>query len=128
MTIISLWGNDIMGAERQNVEDFLNSVESAIKKGDFWYIDRKKNRELVLELGLSQTVIREIVKNLEVENFSHISKKQGETDAWIFGILVDDMECYIKLKLRELGGLKHCTCISFHKPKEKLDYPLKGGE
>jgi len=44
---------------------------------------------------------------------------------WEFGKNIEGKEVYIKLKIAEIAGKKYAKCISFHRAKFPMCYPLK---
>lgn len=102
-----------------------------------WAGKVNKTRQYMAETGIKAPMIREIVRELKVCNYS--STKDDKNDnfinekVWIFGItknIVDQNEnLYIKLKIRKFEE-DELLIMSFHpekpiKAEEKLVFPYK---
>ena len=88
--------------------------------------DRLKNREALLELGISPLQREMIVKSLLPQDYVEgpvidILNKQREM--WVFGKDVKEREVYIKITLGYENG--QTICISFHLAERPLVYPFK---
>ena len=46
-------------------------------------------------------------------------------DIWEFGKVINGVEVYIKLKIADAACERIAKCISFHKAKFPLDFPLR---
>lgn len=96
-------------------------------------IPREKNRDVLIELGLTLTDQWEILKNLRVEDYvsGPDPDHQRRGDFWVFGVFIGEVEIYIKIKLAEwipVGSdetVRQAICVSFHIAERPLTYPLK---
>jgi hypothetical protein len=114
---------------RDRVREFIKGVKMAVDTEKvFFFKERTKNRAFIAKHGLSPTVRREILLNLRVEDYSDGPFMDDRIEIMIFGVFIDDIECYIKLGLRDFGEGYLCQCISFHEAEQSMSYPLKGGE
>lgn len=114
-------------ATKEQVEDFLKRFKEKIKVFDiFFRDDRGKNLQTLASLEISPTYRKQVVLNLETEDYSDgpivdTLNKMGEM--WIFGKDIKGEEVYIKITL---GKPNNSTiCISFHIAEYKMSYPLK---
>lgn len=126
----------------EKVEEFLSKVKEILNDETRWCINEapwsnkvNKTRKYMTETGVTANDIRDIIKELTVENYSATKPDEninfpGE-QVWEFGInkiMVDVSEdFYVKLKIRDLGD--ECLLImSFHpeapnRPEKKLQFP-----
>lgn len=114
-------------ATKEQVEDFLKRFKEKIKVFDiFFRDDRGKNLQTLASLEISPTYRKQVVLNLETEDYSDgpivdTLNKMGEM--WIFGKDIKGEEVYIKITL---GKPNNSTiCISFHIAECKMSYPFK---
>lgn len=110
---------------------FLKEFKGIVTTGRGLYIiDRQKNTESLLELGLTKRNCREEILNLSVENYCNGPKPDFDRPGmiWEFGKKINGDEIYIKLKIAEVGSEKLAKCISFHKAEFPLNLPLKGNQ
>lgn len=88
---------------------------------------RNKNRETLLELGLTNTLMFEEIRSLEVKHYSkgpeHDRNEKIKGEVWIFGKEIAGKEIYIKLKIDKAGS--QLLVISFHTADYKIYYPYK---
>ena len=80
-------------------------------------MDRVKNRELLVDFGLTKKQREEIILGLSVLDYSsgptRDEYKPGQY--WVFGKYVEGIEIYIKLKIAGPPGDEYPICFSFHK-------------
>ena len=112
---------------RRYVHDFLKDFKELVDSGRFFVKERAKNRDSLLELGLTDRQRKEIILSLSVSDFSsgpHQDKyKPGIY--WEFGKLIDAVEIYVKLKIAGQPGAENAICFSFHKAERPLRYPFE---
>lgn len=126
----------------EKVEAFLLKTREILEDESRWRINDdpwsnkvNKTRRYMTETGVTANDIRDVIKELTVENYS-ATKPDGNINfpgeqVWEFGIskvMVDASEdFYVKLKIRDMGD--ECLLImSFHpetpnKPEKKLQFP-----
>lgn len=99
----------------------------ATEGGGLYIINRGKNRDALIGLGLTINNRKEAILSLSVTDYCAGPKKDKDRDGtiWEFGQNINGNEIYIKLKIAEVGRVKIAKCISFHKAEYKLSYPLK---
>jgi hypothetical protein len=114
-------------ANQNEVEVFLS--EFKFKLGFYGIIfrdDRGKNAQALADLEITSNARIEVLKNLEVENYSDgptPERLYGNADMWIFGTEVKEREIYIKISM---GFPNNQTlCISFHFAEYPMTYPLR---
>jgi len=119
---------DESDAELANhVRQFLYEFKSSIHEYSLYVKDHAKNKESLVELGLTAKQREEIIMALSVLDYcaGPIEDKIKAGDLWVFGIQLEGVEIYIKLKLAGSPGNEHPICISFHKSEYPLKYPFK---
>ena len=85
-----------------------------------------KNTPTLLALQLDYTQVKEILKELKLEDYSDgplPDTQYNISDMWIFGKMIKEKEVYIKIQLGRPGS--EAICISFHFPEYKMKYPFK---
>ena len=99
----------------------------ATEGGGLYIVNRKKNRDALINLGLTNNNRKEVLLSLSVKDFCAGPKQDKDRDGviWEFGKTIDAHGIYIKLKVAEVGDEKLAKCISFHKAEFTLCYPLK---
>ncbi len=84
----------------------------------------EENRECLAHLGINHQQRIDILRTLTAEHFCQgpITEEGRTAKAWVFGLVVDGHEIYIKLSLD-----KRCApmCWSFHIAKYPMTYPFK---
>ncbi len=119
--------DDISQEELQkHVKEFLREFKALIYEEGLIIMDRVKNRDSLLEMGLTAKQREEIVLSLSILEYSSgpIEDVYKSGQYWIFGTQVDGVEIYIKLKIAEQHGEERAICFSFHKSEQPLKYPL----
>jgi len=107
------------------VERFLQHLKTKI---EFFQISYERTRdkfgETLKKLGYIESQCTDVIKNLTYKNYYKGPKKDtihgGEI--WEFGIIVKDIEIYIKINIGLMN--KPVICISFHESEYKIIYPL----
>lgn len=109
------------------VESFLSAFHAKVKVfGVLFRDDRGKNRNALLDLDISRLERMEIIKSIEVEDYSQgplIDQLNQGSEMWVFGKDVHGIEVYIKVTVGGFNG--RAICISFHRAEHPLEYPLK---
>lgn len=119
---------DESDAELANyVRQFLYEFKSSILEKNLIVRDRVKNKESLLELGLTAKQREEIILALSILDYSAgpIKDELKAGDMWVFGTHIEGVEIYIKLKLAGRTGNEYPICFSFHKSEYPLSYPFK---
>jgi hypothetical protein len=111
------------------VIDFLLEFKARASTGrDLYLIDRKVNLETLSDLGLTWNTFRMELLSLSIEDYvagpEPDEDKTKKGDVWMFG-KEKNCEVYIKLKNFDVGPDKRTKCISIHKAKYPIEYPLR---
>ena len=115
-------------ASRREVADFLKAFNQRRQQvGWLNVVNRQKNREALIELGLTKSQAEEIILSLTPEDYCEgpLADKKGSGQVWVFGRVEEGQEIYIKLKLTTTEAP---ICLSFHPAEQTLQYPLKEKE
>ena len=119
-----------MPAARAQVMLFLVEAKKLIASSSCAFIRRKKNLDALAFLGWSIENLFDFICTLTPETYVNgpdaDSDFPGE-DIWTFGVMVEDHEHYIKLKIRRLenGNDGQILCLSFHQAEYPFIYPYK---
>lgn len=113
-------------ATEDEVKLFLSQFKIKLTIFHIVFVDREKNQNALMELGITSNMRLEIIKNLVVEDYSHTITDNllyGYGEMWVFGKDLNEEEIYIKISLGKAD--KSTICISFHKAEQKMVYPYK---
>lgn len=113
-------------ATENEVKLFLSQFKIKLTIFHIVFVDREKNQNALMELGITSNMRLEIIKNLVVEDYSHTITDNllyGYGEMWVFGKDLNGEEIYIKISLGKAD--KSTICISFHKAEQKMVYPYK---
>ncbi len=113
-------------ATEDEVRQFLSQFQTKLTIFNIVFVDREKNRNALMELGITSNMRLEVIKNLVVEDYSHTITDNllyGYGEMWVFGKDLNGEEIYIKISLGKAN--KSTICISFHKAEQKMAYPYK---
>ncbi|MFQ5540131.1 MAG: toxin, partial [Candidatus Binatia bacterium] len=93
------------------------------KAGGVYVIDRVKNRDALIELGLTKEQREEVILSLTPEDYcgGPYQDREGPGMWWVFGKKEEGREIYIRLKVTHAP-----ICLSFHPAEQPLEYPHKG--
>jgi hypothetical protein len=109
----------------ESVEQFLNDLIIKIRTFRIIFEDRDEFWKLQKELEITQSDCIDAIKDLDYTNYYKGPKKDviNKGEYWEFGKSIKNTEIYIKIN----KGLKDkpVICISFHKAKFKINYPLR---
>ncbi|NMC64290.1 MAG: type II toxin-antitoxin system MqsR family toxin [SAR324 cluster bacterium] len=117
-------------ADTESVLQLLERVREILRGGGkFYLIQRQKNRDSLLQLGLSVKSCRAEVMALSIEDYCSGPEDdpKGNGKVWIFGREINGTPVYIKLKISRFGA-GSVTCISFHKAEFPLKYVYRDEE
>jgi hypothetical protein len=112
---------------RKFVRQFLVEFKVLIYENKLRINARLKNKDALLELGLTGDQRKEIILSLSVLDYNSGPTKDiyKSGDYWVFGKTIDSVEIYIKLKIVEQDDEEYAVCLSFHKSEKPLRYPIK---
>jgi hypothetical protein len=109
------------------IQSFLNDFKTKLSVwGVVFRDDRPKNSQTLLLLDISTNRRLEILKSLQVKDYSEGPLHEnlyGGADMWVFGKDVRGQEVYIKITMGIPGN--KAICISFHIAEHPIGYPLK---
>ena len=128
----------------QDVEEFLITTREVLEHDEDWQINMQewagkinKTRNFMAEKGLRRKDIKQVVVQLSVENYCYTrddtNDKFPNEQFWFFGIkqtiIDEDIDLYIKLKIRRIAG-ETLLVMSFHpecpeRQEDKLQFPYK---
>lgn len=121
-------------ATREEAVGFLNLFKGCIMLDRLAVRSREKNRQGLIDLGLTPDQRREILLGLTPEDYC-AGPKPDDTDdtreVWEFGRDVEGTEVYIKLRVVQdprKKGVHHALVWSFHPAEHPMKYRLRGGE
>lgn len=111
---------------KEYVRQFLKELKWLIDESGLIVADRVKNRDALLELGLTARQREEIVLSLSVQDYCSgpTADEYEPGQYYVFGNKADGVEIYIKLKISESSGAEYAVCLSFHKAERPLIYPF----
>ena len=95
----------------------------------FVVVRSEKYKKTMLELGLTDKQLIEIIEELSLENYSKgpCDDRDFSGTVWIFGKNINEREVYIKLKISECddrgNAVSSLICLSFHFSEKHLTYP-----
>ena len=116
--------------KRKAVNQFLKRFKQKARTWRIVFLDqRSKNTQALLDLEINPNERKEILLNLDVEDYSEGPKADEfdlGSDLWVFGKVVNNEEVYIKITLGKES--KPVICVSFHIAEYEMTYPLKKHE
>lgn len=112
---------------RRDVSRFLTLMKEKLRSGGrIVFVDRNKNSQALFELGITPSYREQIIKSLEVEDYSEGPNEDTIFNSgkplWVFGKMFNEQEIYIKI---HFGVGLDTICISFHKAEKSLNYPFR---
>lgn len=113
-----------MATTEKEIKEFLQELKAKMVALQFVFENRDKNRETLVKLELLPSKIREVIFNLEIENYYQGPKdndQYGKNPMWVFGAMVKKEEIYIKITITDFSVI----CISFHIAENSIKYPYK---
>ena len=118
-----------MIATLAEIQKFLNEFHQKVEVFDLIILnEREKNARTQAALELTPNGQREVIKSIEVEDYSEGPIKNllnAWGDLWVFGKDVNGQEVYIKIAYGMPNS--HAICISFHVAEFPMNYPYKKG-
>ena len=106
-----------------DVERFLKDFWRASSLKNIVLVPRDVNTEGLLALNLTKKAALGMLMDLDVKNYCGGPESDSDCpgQVWMFGVVHNGIEAYIKLRLDDYGP----KCISFHPAKHALCYPHK---
>lgn len=112
---------------KKDVEHFLKDFKVKSRIFEIIFLDdRGKNQQTLLDLEITPIKRKEIIQNLEIEDYSEgplPEKMHGILPMWVFGKTINENEIYIKISMGRENS--QAICISFHIAEYPMKYPLK---
>jgi len=115
-----------MHSPEEGVLNFLREWKKACDLYKISFVNRPKNLESIKQLGLTVTGAKELLRHLTVQDYVAGPKadKDKPGEVWEFGLLINGIEVYVKVKLFEFNDEKKAKCISFHSAEHRLSFPF----
>jgi len=114
-------------ATRQEVESFLNEFKAKMKICDVLFrSDRDSNIQALADLDIRPIDRKKVLEKLKSTDYSEgplEEKLHGGSNMWVFGKDINKQQVYIKITMGSAN--RQVICISFHKAKFKMNFPLK---
>jgi hypothetical protein len=113
------------GCVREKTQKFLLEFKEIASQNGIILIHRHDTLSTLEYLGLTKANLEEILLGLSIDEYCEGPEPDhnGIGEIWVFGKNMKGVEVYIKLKIINPGAVKG---ISFHIPKNPLNYRLKG--
>lgn len=113
-------------ASKEEIELFLKDFKYKLGfRGLLIRLDRRKNVETLAELELTIIKVKDILKGLEVKDYSQGPEEDilyKNQDMWIFGKQIKGKDVYIKITLGQPNS--EVICISFHFSERPMKLPF----
>ena len=114
-------------ANKQEVENFLAEFKEKMKIWDVLFrSDRDSNMQALADLDIRPIEREKVLENLKVTDYSEGPLKEklhGGSNMWVFGKEIKKQQVYIKITMGFTN--QQVICISFHRAKYKMNFPLK---
>jgi hypothetical protein len=114
-------------ATKQEVENFLKEFKGKMKIWDVLFrSDRDSNIQALADLDIRPIDRKKVLEKLKSTDYSEgplEEKLHGGSKMWVFGKDINKQEVYIKITVGSAN--QQVICISFHKAKFKMNFPLK---
>lgn len=110
---------------KQTIEEFLLSMRLRIAEGRWTLVQREKNLQALLDLGMVLSDVPEVLRSITYTDFcaGPLNDDKGRPLVWwVFGPQVSGETLYVKVALHPK---KKLLCMSFHKSEFPLRYPFK---
>lgn len=108
------------------IEQFLTDFKQKLDVFDIIFLNRTKNFEALLILGITGEQRLDHIRSIETANFSSGPNKDTNNtnmpDYWVFGKNLNNREIYIKINMGTTSN--PVICMSFHESEYSMDYPL----
>ena len=110
----------------EDVRDFLLRFNRSVEESYLIVVPREKNLRIFTRLGLDIDDVEHFIRELSVRQYSEgplVDDDGSEGEIWIFGMRIQMIDFYIKLKLSE-----DAKCLSFHAAEHLMEFPYEGIE
>lgn len=111
------------------VQAFLQQAQDLVRVGSKHrlFSRRPENIATLTQLGLLERHVFEII--LDLKTVHYVGNVDATDDhpegCWVFGVMVNGHEIYLKLKIRSTPRGEVTICVSFHPPIHPLQYPYQ---
>lgn len=113
------------------VNEYLIRIKEVVSKGNFKFIgNRRKNRNSCAKAGILFRHVKDYV--LELTYLDYLNGPEPERDVryppgeiMFFGLNINGINFFIKLKLENDETGENCICISFHEAEKPIYYVFK---
>lgn len=114
-------------ATKQEVENFLIEFKGKMQIWDVLFrSDRDSNIQALADLDIRPIERKIILEKLKSTDYSEgpiEEKLHRGSNMWVFGKEIKKQEVYIKITMGSAN--QPVICISFHRSKFKMNFPLK---
>lgn len=109
----------------QDAKELLAYIKTLIKKNNYYFLNRSKNKQTILALGITAAMVLEIILDLEAHDYC--SGPEDDQDfpgkqVAVFGYDFRGTELYIKFSFGT-DGLP-VVVVSFHESEYPMHYPF----
>ena len=110
-----------------SAQEFLKKFKKAAKESGLDIIPTQKNRNAIIDLGITKKIRKEIIFKLKNKNYHSgpTPDRDKPGDIWVFREEYDGIEIYIKLKLSTKEYGDKAKCLSFHRARYLMDKKIK---
>jgi len=117
-------------AVRAEIRTFLKKFKKSAKDNGIYFVNRKKNMDTLIELGITIDEAIERIMTISTGDYSSGPLKDHQSDKgeiWIFSKKVNELNIYVKLRFCETSewGKQAAAVLSFHEPKYNIYLPHK---
>lgn len=82
---------------------------------------RPENKRFIRQNNIQHDDVHNALGSLRIEDYSETSKETGKTDAYVFGIEIDEgLVAYFKITFRS-----DVLVLSLHDPIRSMDFPYR---
>ena len=111
---------------KKHLINFLRDFKSLIHEDKIQIIERKITLDTLATLGYTQKDLKNILLALTVEDYYAGPKTDQYKPLdhyWELGVVINDKEYYIKVKIAQTSRDELAVCLSFHKSEWPLTFP-----
>ena len=114
--------------DRNAIRNFLLEMKMSLEFRPLVFVDRNKNLESLSQLGILQTEVARVLKQITVSDYCDgpVNDDKGRNKQWwVFGPEHGGKVLYIKVCLTSLkNGSTQVECVSFHEAERAMHYPF----
>ena len=113
-------------ATKQEVENFLEEFKGKMKIWDILFrADRDSNMQALADLDIRPIDRKKVLEKLKSTDYSEGPLEEtlhGGSKMWVFGKDINKQQVYVKITMGSAN--RQVICISFHRAKFKMNFPL----